>query len=154
MATTTRSTFRRSVSVTTDIAAPPQKVWSLLTDADHFPQWNSTVTRIEGPIEAGRRLRITVPVSTRAFTPTVAEFEPHQRMVWRDGKAPMFTGNRVFELAPVAGGTRFTMTETFEGVMLPLIARTLPDFVPIFDQYAADLSAAATTTATPEETNR
>jgi len=35
------------------------------------------------------------------------------------------------------------MTETFAGIMLPLIGRTLPDFEPVFDQYAADLKTAA-----------
>jgi hypothetical protein len=65
-------------------------------------------------------------------------------MVWQDGMAPMFQGVRTYELAPMEGGqTRFTMTETFSGVMLPLIARSLPDFAPVFEHYARDLKRAA-----------
>ena len=63
-------------------------------------------------------------------------------MVWRDGGMPMFQGVRTYTVEPAAGGSSFTMREEFRGLMLPLIARSLPDFVPVFDQYAADLKAA------------
>lgn len=143
-ATSTSSAFRRTVTVTVDVAAGAERVWQLLTDADGFPRWNSTVTEIVGPIAKGTKLAIRVPISKRTFTPTVAELEPPRRMVWRDGAKPMFQGVRTFELAPQSdGSTRFTMTETFSGVMMPLIGRTLPDFVPVFDRYAADLKAEA-----------
>jgi len=36
-------------------------VWALLTDADGFPRWNSTVTQIEGEIREGGPLRVHVP---------------------------------------------------------------------------------------------
>jgi hypothetical protein len=35
------------------------------------------------------------------------------------------------------------MTEVFAGLMLPMIKGSLPDFGPIFEQYAADLKKAA-----------
>jgi hypothetical protein len=143
-ATATSSTFKRSVRVEVDVDAGADRIWDLLTDAEGFPRWNTTVTTITGPIAEGRKLAIQVPISPRTFTPTVVAFEPPRRMVWRDGRAPMFQGERVYELAPQSDGrTRFTMTETFSGVMLPLIGRTLPDFVPVFERYAADLKAEA-----------
>jgi hypothetical protein len=58
----------------------------------------------------------------------------------------MFKGVRTFTVAPDAeGGTTFAMTEVFSGVMLPLIAGSLPDFGPIFETYAADLKREAET---------
>jgi uncharacterized protein YndB with AHSA1/START domain len=45
----TGSTFRMDCRVTIAIAAPPEKIWALLTDAAGFARWNSTVTSIEGP---------------------------------------------------------------------------------------------------------
>ena len=143
MATETRSTFKRSVSVTADINAAPDVVWGLLTDAAGMPGWNSTVTSIEGDIARGQRLAIRVPISDRTFKPKVVAFDAPANMTWADGQAPMFRGERVFRLEPRGDGTRFTMTETFSGIMLPMIARSLPDFVPVFDAYAADLKAAA-----------
>jgi hypothetical protein len=143
-ATRERSAFRQAVQVSTEIAAPPEAVWRRLTDAAGFPAWNSTVERIDGPIELGRRLVIRVPAAPgRTFRPTVVEFEPPSRMTWRDGVLPMFRGTRTFAVDSIDGGaSRFAMREEFRGVLLPLIARSLPDFVPVFDRYAADLKAA------------
>jgi hypothetical protein len=99
------------------------------------------VTRIGGTIALGEKLRIEVPAAPgRTFQPRVTEFEPRARMVWSDGAAPLFKGVRTFTVAPAGGGaTAFSMNEVFSGVMLPLIAGSLPDFGPIFETYAADL---------------
>jgi hypothetical protein len=37
------------------------------------------------------------------------------------------------------GSTDFVMEERFSALMLPLVKRSLPDFGPIFERYAADL---------------
>ncbi|MCB9685746.1 MAG: SRPBCC domain-containing protein [Alphaproteobacteria bacterium] len=137
------SLFRRSCGVRVRVAAPRAAVWALLTDAEGFPRWNSTVTRIGGTIALGQKLAIQVPISERTFTPTVTRLDPGQQMTWSDGFWPMFRGVRTFELHEVEGGTDFAMEEVFTGLMLPMIARTLPDFGPPFEQYAKDLKRAA-----------
>lgn len=144
-ASKTRTTFRMECAVTIRIDAPPEKVWTLLTDAAGFPSWNTTVTSIEGPIALGQKLAIRVPSAPKqTFKPKVSEFDAGTRMVWRDGFAPMFQGVRTFTLAKAGeGATDFSMVEVFSGLMLPMIAGSLPDFVPIFEQYAADLKRAA-----------
>lgn len=143
MSEKTGSVFSLQYSVSATIAAPPAKVWARLTDAQGFPTWNSTVERIDGEISLGQKLAIRVPIAPgRVFTPKVVELVPEERMVWRDGFAPMFQGTRVFTLAGIDGGTRFEMVETFRGLMLPMIKGSLPDFGPVFDRYAADLRAA------------
>ena len=140
----TRTTFRMECAVETRIDAPPERIWALLTDAAGFPKWNSTVTSIEGPITLGQKLTIKVPSAPgRTFGPKVSELEPNVRMVWRDGFAPMFQGVRTFTLTKAASGTDFRMNEVFSGLMLPMIAGSLPDFGPIFETYAADLKRAA-----------
>jgi hypothetical protein len=144
-ATRTRSPFRLSYSVETRIEASPDAVWALLTNAADFSRWNSTVSEIAGEIALGQRLRVRVPIAKdRVFEPKVTAFEPARRMEWSDGVAPMFGGVRTFTLTPDGdGATRFSMTETFRGVMLPLIAPSLPDFGPAFERYAADLKREA-----------
>jgi hypothetical protein len=153
-ATVERSTFRQVARVSVEIQARPEEVWARLVDADGFPSWNSTVDSIEGPIEPGRRLTIRVPSSPgRAFKPRVVEFDAPRRMVWRDGAPPMFVGTREFTVEPVGDrASRFTMAEEFRGIMLPMIARTLPDFAPIFDRYAADLRAVCENASAPPAT--
>ena len=140
MATIDSSPFTLAYSVEREIPAPVSDVWARLTASDSFPQWNSTVTSIEGTIALGERLTVRVPISTRAFRPRVVEFDRERRMVWQDGTAPMFEGRRTFSLSASSdASTTFTMVERFRGLMLPLIARSLPDFAPVFDQYADDL---------------
>jgi hypothetical protein len=141
----TSATFRMRCRISASIRARPAAIWGLLTDAAGFPRWNSTVTRVEGEIAAGRTLKLSVPSAPgRVFKPKVAELEPERSMVWRDGMAPMFRGIRTFTLVPNAdGSTQFSMEEVLSGLMLPLIKGSLPDFAPVFERYAADLKRAA-----------
>jgi hypothetical protein len=139
----TRTTFRMECGVATSIRATPEKIWSLLTRSDEFPKWNSTVTSIAGKIAPGERIVVRVPGVDRDFKLTVSVFEPSTRMVWQDGMAPMFKGVRTFTLTPKGAETEFSMVEVFAGVMLPMIAGSLPDFGPPFEQYAKDLKSAA-----------
>jgi hypothetical protein len=141
----TESTFRQDCQVRCEIQAPPEKIWSLLTDAKHFTSWNSTVTSLDGTIAFGEKLALKVPLDPkRTFTPRVTKFEPAREMEWSDGFAPMFKGVRTFTLRPTSGGvTEFAMTEVFSGAMLPMIKKSLPDFGPAFEAFARDLKAAA-----------
>lgn len=143
MSERTESLFSLRYVVRASIAAPAAAVWARLTDARAFPSWNSTVQSIEGEIARGNKLSIQVPIAPgRKFTPTVAEFEPERRMIWRDGFFPMFIGTRTFTLRPQGSTTEFEMEEVFRGAMLPMIKGSLPDFGPVFDRYAADLKRA------------
>jgi hypothetical protein len=122
------------------IKAPPKVIWELLTDAEGFPRWNSTVTRIEGRIAEGQRLRIHASGTKRIFTPRVSGVLRERRMVWSDGIPLLFKGTRIFALEPhVDGSTEFAMEETFSGLIFALVKRTMPDFRPIFEAYANDL---------------
>lgn len=130
--------------VEVNIRATPSIIWGLLTDAKGFPRWNSTVTRIEGEIREGERLRLHVPGTDRTFTPRVSGVEPNARMIWTGGFAPIFKGVRTFTLNPRENGsTDFAMEECFSGLMLPLAKKSMPDFGPVFRDYAADLKREA-----------
>ncbi len=144
LATTTASTFRMECAVSCNIAASLGRVWSLLTTASDIPRWNSAVTSVGGEIAKGNKLSLRVLASERTFTPKVTVLEPETRMVWSDGFAPMFKGERTFTLVARADGTTdFAMVEVFAGVMLPMVKKSLPDFAPIFETYAADLKREA-----------
>jgi len=138
-------TFSMQCSIRCSIRASADRIWRLLTDAPRFPEWNSTVTRIDGAIAPGATLKLEVPSAPgRVFKPKVTAFEPGRSMVWSDGFAPMFKGVRTYTLTPGKDGTTvFSMTERFSGLMLPMIKGSLPDFRPIFETYANDLKRAA-----------
>jgi len=136
----TRRIFSLECHVDLNVRAPVQRLWALLTDSSGFPRWNSTVTAIDGEIREGGRLRVHVPSTTRVFTPRVSGVVPNARMTWTGGFSPIFKGVRTFELRSKQDGTTdFSMSETFSGLMLPLVSRSMPDFRPIFARYADDL---------------
>lgn len=141
----TRQTFRLEYAVSCNIQASPDTIWALLTTAAEIPRWNTTVTSVEGAIELGRKIKVRVPIApNRTFNLLVSELVPGKRMVWRDGMAPMFQGVRTYTLSPRPdGSTDFAMAEVFSGLMLPMIAGSLPDFTSSFEQYAADLKREA-----------
>jgi hypothetical protein len=132
-----------SYRVAVDVRASADAIWAKLTDADEYAKWNSTVSKIRGPIALGQKLAIEVPIAPgRTFSPKVVELEAGRRMVWQDGFFPMFQGTRTYTLTPGEGATRFEMEEVFRGAMLPMIRGSLPDFGPVFDRFAADLKKA------------
>ncbi len=133
-------TFSMACRVEVNIRAEPEIVWRLLTDAQSFPRWNSTVTGIEGEIREGERLLVHVPGTDRTFTPRVSGVVPNERMTWTGGFAPVFNSVRTFVLTPRNdGSTDFAMEERFAGLMLPLARSSMPDFGPVFERYADDL---------------
>jgi len=63
------------------------------------------ITRIEGEIRDGEKLRLHVPGTDRTFTPLVSDVVPNERMSWTGGFAPIFKGVRTFELKPRSDGS-------------------------------------------------
>lgn len=136
----------KSFSVTTSIRATPERIWALLTDAPQYPAWNNTVSKIEGRIALGERITVHAKINpARAFPVKVVEFTPAKRMLWSGGMPlGLFKGERTFTLSPQPDGqVEFFMREEFSGLLSPLIARSIPDLQPAFDQFANDLKQAA-----------
>ena len=127
------------------IAAGPDAIWAVLTDASAYADWDSGVRRLEGNVAPGEKLKVTSEVNPkRAYPVTVAELVPAERMVWTGGMPlGLFKGVRTYTLAQEDGGTRFRMREEFSGPMLPLIWRSMPDMQPSFEKFASGLKARA-----------
>jgi hypothetical protein len=140
-----KTAFRMEYAVSINVRSTTQRIWVMLTNAANFPRWNSTIQSIEGQIAAGQKIKLRATIAPeRVFNLNIREFVPEQRLVWSDGMAPMFTGVRTFTLTPKPDQTTdFHMAEVFSGLMLPLIAGSLPNFGPVFERYAADLKAEA-----------
>lgn len=64
------------------IAADPNAVWAILTDAANYTAWDSGVERVEGQIAPGATIKVFAKVNPgRAFPVKVTEFVPGQKMV-------------------------------------------------------------------------
>jgi hypothetical protein len=105
------------------IAAPPETVWSLLTDPVEHAAWNPTMRAVAGRFMAGERLRLEMLTpSGRAMTfrPRVLLADPGRELRWlgRLGMPRLFDGEHYFRLVPENGGTRLIHGERFRGLVL------------------------------------
>jgi hypothetical protein len=124
------------------IHSSSEVIWAILTDARRWPEWNTTVDRVDGEIALGEKIILRTKGSAgRAFPLKVREFVPGRRMVWSGGMPlGLFKGERVFTLSPQSDGrVEFAMREEFTGLLAPLITRSIPDLQPSFDEAAAAL---------------
>ena len=135
----------KEYSATTTIHASPEVIWSILTDASAYPEWDPSCDRIEGTIAAGSSLKAFTKLSPgRAFKVKVTRFEPPRRMTWSGGMPlGLFKGERTFVLDEGEGEVRFTVREVFSGPMMVLIGGTIPDMSGPFQQFVDGLKARA-----------
>lgn len=107
------------------ISAPPERVWSVLTDFASYPQWNPFIVAIEGKPEWGGRLRVRMQAggSSHVFKPVVLQATAPAQLRWlgRLGVPGLFDGEHGFELKSEVTGTRLLQTETFQGFLVPLL---------------------------------
>ncbi len=128
----------------TVINAPAEKIWSVLTDVQNFPEWEPNVTKVEGRAALGEKITVHTKFSERAFPVTVSEFVPEKRMVWSSGMPlGLFKGARTFTLTPVDGGIKVKTREEFSGLLLPLFRGQIGDLQPTFDAFAGALKVKA-----------
>lgn len=141
--------FNRSLETTVDILAPAEVVWSVLADTAAWSEWNPTLTRCEGKLEAGQRLVVTAQPPGRGawtFKPTVLTVEPNAELVWRGSVAipGLFVGRHYFRLeAEGESACRLVHGEQFSGLLLPLMGGMLADTEKGFHAMNAALKARA-----------
>lgn len=112
-----------------DIDAPPEAVWTALTDLSAYGEWNPQTVWASGEIRDGGEVSLRVepthsrPATLRARVETV---EPERTLVWT-ARLPvpgLFTARHAFELEPRPdGGTRLRNTETLSGLLVPFVVR-------------------------------
>ena len=114
------------VSVAVDIPAAPAIVWSVLTDTDAYPQWN-TLLSVGGEFVVGETVavRLSIPgLPTVPISPEITAVDPERALRWRS-RLFGIEAEHAFLLEPLEdGGTRFVQTEQFSGAMAgPVVGR-------------------------------
>jgi len=111
------------VTVTTDIAAPPEAVWRVLADLGRYGDWHPTLS-LDGAapeLRPGAQLPLRLSggiAGDQVFTAEVTQVAPPRLLAWQGGVADVFLGRHTFELRALPGdGTRFTDTERWSGAM-------------------------------------
>ena len=136
----------RYYEATSTIAASPEAVWAVLTDAAGWPGWDSGVAAVEGRLAMGETVKIRSQAAPgRAFPVKVTRLEPPAQLRLSGGMPlGLFRGVRTYELSNGADGhVTFRMREEYSGPLLPLIWRSMPDLGPSFQQFARGLKQRA-----------
>ena len=133
------------IEVQRRIEANPDDVWATISDADRLVGANAGVLRIDGEIAAGSRFKLwSMAAPKRAFPIKVTAFEPNRRMVWEGGMPfGLFRGVREFLVSDQDGGASFHMRETYSGLLLDLIWKSMPNLQPSFDTFGDGVKTAA-----------
>jgi len=138
--------IKRYYEVSANIGASPDRIWALLTDAAHYPNWNPTVQKMVGRIGPGETFRMFLKANPgHSFPVKVTEFRPNERMVWSSATPlGLIKIVRTCALAPAGPRvTRFSMREEYSGPMLGMIGKSMPDLGPAFQEFAQSLKRAA-----------
>lgn len=106
------------------IQATPEKIWTILTDFDNYPNWNPFITSINGIVEKGNKIAVNiVPSGSKGMTfkPLVISRIENKELIWK-GRVfinGLFDGMHKFELVDNGNATTtFIQSEFFTGIFV------------------------------------
>lgn len=115
------------------IAATPEKIWSVMSNFESYPEWNPFIRSISGAQEVGATIRVDLhPPEGKSmiFTPTVLVFDENKEFRWK-GKLlfkGLFDGEHYFKIEPLENGNcRFIHGEHFNGILVGMLSKLLAE---------------------------
>jgi hypothetical protein len=116
----------REIRDEVEIDAPPERVWSVLTDFDSYPEWNPFVQRLSGRAEQGAKLDVRIAPPGKkgmGFKPTVIAAEADRELAWlgRLLVPGLFDGEHHFELEDLGGAEATRRVERAQGDLGPSV---------------------------------
>lgn len=110
---------KKSVQSEINIAAPPEKVWTVLTATENYENWNSVMNLLEGEIKEGNKVkyRFTQDADNVSEIPSTVKKVVAQKLLNQGGGVPLIlTFNHKYILESSAEGTKLTIHEEYEGI--------------------------------------
>ena len=122
--------MRHDIRTRIDIEAPPADVWRHLVDLDAYADWNPFIPVASGVPEVGQKLSLRLePPGGRGITirPTVTAVTPASVFEWLGHLVVpgLFDGRHRFDLVPIPSGTHLVQSESFGGLLVRLLRRSL-----------------------------
>lgn len=114
-----------------EIAATPERVWSILTNFIAYPQWNPFIRSITGVVKTGEQLTVFIqPTGGKGMTfhPTVLVALPNQELRWLGHflLPRIFDGEHYFQIETLAPDrVRLIQGEKFSGLLVALFKSSL-----------------------------
>jgi hypothetical protein len=109
-----------------EIQAPPEKVWQILSDLEHWSDWNPFIHRVHGKAvldeKVDIRVRSTASKDMVLHCKVVKVVRNHELSWQYHVLAPFaYRGEHTFRIEPLGENrTRFIDREVFDGLLLPL----------------------------------
>ena len=133
-------------TTTSHIRAPLDTVWTVLTDAGRYGEWNPEIIGISGRMALDERIKARVRLGSgaiRSVTMRVTAFERPLRLEWTGGlPLGLFVGKRTFTLSPRSDGTvEFRLHLRMSGPLASLILKSVGDRQPEVDSFSTALRA-------------
>jgi carbon monoxide dehydrogenase subunit G len=140
-------------STTIDVAAPPERVWSVMSDIERWPDWTPTVTTAKrldsGPLTVGSKVRLRQPKLLPAVF-TVTWVDANRGFAWTTS-GPAWSAIARHTIEPTPTGSRVTLSLQFGGLLGNVIARVMRDLNERYIRLeAAGLKRQSEGTASPE----
>ena len=123
-----------------EIAAPPERVWAVMSDVDRWPEWTESVDTAQrgeaGPLVVGSTATLKQPKLAKSRW-VVTDAAPDRGFVWVS-KSPGVTsvGGHRLEALP-DGGTRVTLTLEQRGFLAPLVGLIGKKLIPRYMGFEA-----------------
>jgi len=118
------SSMAKEIKTIIVIQASPEKVWSILTHFENYPEWNPFIINVNGEVQEGNTISISIqpPKGSRIkFKPKVLSRKKNEHLSWK-GKViikGLFDGLHQFELIDNKDGTTtFLQSEKFTGIFV------------------------------------
>jgi hypothetical protein len=112
-------------SLSVDIRASSERVWEVLSNIEHWPDWTPTVTNVQrldrGPLAVGSRARLRQPKLPPAVW-QVTELGEGRSFTWVT-RSPGVRVTACHWVEALEGGSRATLSLQFSGLLGPLVAR-------------------------------
>jgi uncharacterized membrane protein len=106
------------------IAAPVDRIWAVLMDVRHWPDWTRSISRIEplddGPMGLESRVRIIQP-NLRPVIWRISEFSEREKFVWASS-SPGVTVTAGHFLRSNRNGSLVTLTLDMTGILSAVVA--------------------------------
>lgn len=114
----------QTIQTEIDIEAPPEKVWSIISEVDKWHEWSPTINASEGKAEIGSVVTITMMSKEPGkdgpkYNPEIIQMEEPTYFHWRAHMMAgfIFTNEKIIELEKTESGTKVIHKETFKGLM-------------------------------------
>lgn len=121
----------REIRTEIKIEAPADRVWEVLTDFAHYPDWNPFIKYLKGTPAEGARIEVKmVPPESKGmvFKPKVLKSQRCKEFTWLGHVVipGLFDGEHTFELKTAPDNmTLFIQQEKFYGILLPFLKNAL-----------------------------